>query len=149
MISRVRSFLEKHFGPPGDDPGQEEARLRVAVAALLVEVLRADFEVSRAERRQVLESLRELLALDSADAEEILAAAEGEIDDSHDLYQFTSQINRAFDHQRKLRLMEQLWRVAQSDEVVHKYEEHIIRRVAGLLHVSHGEFIATKLRLES
>ena len=149
MISRLRSFLEKHLGSPGDDPEQEEARLRVAVAALLVEVLRADFEVSPTERRQVLESLREFLALDPSDADEILAAAEAEIDESHDLYQFTSQINRAFDHRRKLRLMEQLWRVAQSDEVVHKYEEHIIRRVAGLLHVSHGEFIATKLRLES
>jgi uncharacterized tellurite resistance protein B-like protein len=39
-----------------------------------------------------------------------------------------------------------MWRVAQSDAIVHKYEEHTIRRVCDLLHVSHREFIAAKLR---
>ena len=45
-----------------------------------------------------------------------------------------------------IELVEQLWRVASADTVVHKYEEHIIRRICGLLHVSHREFIAAKLR---
>jgi len=31
-------------------------------------------------------------------------------------------------------------------EYYHKYEEHLIRRIADLLHVRHSEFIATKLR---
>ena len=39
--------------------------------------------------------------------------------------------------------------VPQADEVVHKYEEHLIRRVADLLHVSHREFIVAKLRSSS
>lgn len=36
--------------------------------------------------------------------------------------------------------------MAQADATVHKYEEHLIRRIADLLHVSHREFIAAKLR---
>ena len=45
-----------------------------------------------------------------------------------------------------MQLLEALWRVARSDEIVHKYEEHLIRRVADLLHVPHSGFIAAKLR---
>ena len=75
-----------------------------------------------------------------------MADAEREIDRSHDLYQFTSQVNRSFSDAEKLRVVEQLWRVAKADAVVHKYEEHLIRRISDLLHVPHAGFIAAKLR---
>jgi uncharacterized tellurite resistance protein B-like protein len=72
--------------------------------------------------------------------------AEREIERSHDLYQFTSQVNRSYSDADKLQLLEQLWRVAMTDDVVHKYEEHLIRRIADLLYVPHSGFIAAKLR---
>jgi uncharacterized tellurite resistance protein B-like protein len=86
------------------------------------------------------------LGLDQAQCAALLAEAEQTVDRAHDLHQFTAEINRSLAHEEKLRLVEQLWRVARADEVVHKYEEHIIRRIADLLHVSHREFIAAKLR---
>jgi uncharacterized tellurite resistance protein B-like protein len=116
------------------------------VAALLVEVLRADYDVAGTEREQVLESIRGILGLDATQGAELLAEAEQQVDRAHDLHQFTAEINRALPHEEKLRLVEQMWRVAQADATVHKYEEHIIRRVSDLLHVSHREFIAAKLR---
>ncbi len=116
------------------------------MAALLVEVLRADYDVGGSERGQVLASIREVLGLDEAQCDELLAEAEHRVDRAHDLHQFTAEINRELDHEGKLRLVEQLWRVAAADETVHKYEEHIIRRICDLLHVSHREFIAAKLR---
>jgi uncharacterized tellurite resistance protein B-like protein len=39
--------------------------------------------------------------------------------------------------------------VALADSVVHKYEEHVIRRISDLLHVPHRAFIAAKLRAEA
>ncbi len=146
MISRAQEFFRRHFGDAGEAAVTGEEQLRVAVAALLLEVLRADYEVSAEESRQVLASVGSMLKLSDAEAEEVMALAEAEIDKAHDLFQFTSQVNAAFDHEQKMRLVEELWRVARSDELVHKYEEHIIRRVAGLLHLRHSEFITTKLR---
>ena len=149
MLSAARKFLEKHIGVAGEEDDEANGgRLRLAVAALLVEVLRADYDVSAPERRQVLASIREVLKLGEEEAEQLLSLAEEEIDKSHDLYQFTSKVNRAFSAEQKQRLVEQLWRVAQADEIIHKYEEHIIRRVADLLHVPHSGFIAAKLRAE-
>jgi uncharacterized tellurite resistance protein B-like protein len=146
MISRAQEFFRRHFGGPGDVQVTGEQQQRVAVAALLLEVLRADYDVSAAESRQVLASVGGMLKLSDAEAGEVMALAEAEMDKAHDLFQFTSQVNAAFDHEQKIRLVEELWRVARSDQLVHKYEEHIIRRVAGLLHLRHSEFITAKLR---
>jgi len=147
MLKSVKAFVRKYLEEgPGSEADSPASGARLAVAALLVEVLRADFDVSADERRQVLGSLQRLLELDAAACEELLELAEVHIDRSHDLYQFTSAINRAYSPEDKQRLLEELWRVAHADERLHKYEEHLIRRVADLLHVRHSEFIATKLR---
>jgi len=146
-VSGWRDWIAGKLGASaaGDAVEQERAR-NLAVAALLVEVLRADYDVAGPERRQVLESIRGMLNLDAAQCDDLLAGAERQVDEAHDLHQFTSQLNRSLSPGEKLQLVEQLWRVAQADAVVHKYEEHLIRRVADLLHVSHREFIAAKLR---
>jgi uncharacterized tellurite resistance protein B-like protein len=146
-VRSLRTWITRSLGgAEAEDDASRAAALNLAVAALLVEVLRADYDVSSDERRQVLDSIGRVLGLDAAQCAALLAEAEHTVDRSHDLHQFTSEVNRSLDHVEKRRLVEQLWRVAQSDSIVHKYEEHIIRRVCDLLHVSHREFIAAKLR---
>jgi len=39
-----------------------------------------------------------------------------------------------------------MWRVAWADGEIHHYEEHLIRRVADLLHLHHSHFIRAKLQ---
>ena len=146
-MRNIKAWITLNLGgmPEEDAASREQAR-NLAVAALLVEVLRADYDVADDERRQVVASIRGILGLDDAQCEQLLVEAEQRVDRAHDLHQFTAEINRELAHEEKLRLVEQLWRVASADTVVHKYEEHIIRRICGLLHVSHREFIAAKLR---
>jgi uncharacterized tellurite resistance protein B-like protein len=146
-VRNLRDWLSERLGADagGESPGREQAR-NLAVAALLVEVLRADYDVSAAERRQVIDGIRGLLGLDAAESESLLEVAGQRVDAAHDLHQFTSEVNRAFSADEKIALVEQLWRVAQADASVHKYEEHLIRRIADLLHVPHRDFIAAKLR---
>ena len=145
-MDRLKAWITRTLGADEVDEGTREQARNLAVAALLVEVLRADYATADAERRQVVESLRGILGLGEAECAELLAEAEQQVDKAHDLHQFTAEINRALAHDEKLRVIEQMWRVARSDATVHKYEEHIIRRVSDLLHVSHREFIAAKLR---
>ena len=146
-MRNLKAWITRNLGGTleEDEAAREQAR-NLAVAALLVEVLRADYDVADDERRQVVAAIRGILGLDDAQCEQLLVQAEQSVDRAHDLHQFTAEINRELAHDEKLRLVEQLWRVASADTVVHKYEEHIIRRVSDLLHVSHREFIAAKLR---
>jgi len=149
VIKSTRSLLDRLLRP--DDPQTDQATddaLKLAVAALLVEVVQADFETSIVEREQVLGSLPLLLELDADARAALLELASREIDQAHDLHQFTSRVNEGFTPERKLLLLEQLWRVARADQRVHKYEEHLIRRIADLLHVPHSAFITAKLRSE-
>lgn len=141
----ITRYLPGGAGSPGAKLAEEGPNL--AVAALLVEVLRADYDVAPAERQQVMASVATLLGLGPDATRALVEEAERHIDQSHDLYQFTSQINRTFSEAEKVRLLEALWRVADADLTVHKYEEHLIRRVADLLHVPHSSFIAAKLRV--
>ena len=63
-----------------------------------------------------------------------------------DFHQFTSVINDGFRQEQKIRIVEYMWQVAYSDGHLDAHENHLISKVAGLLHVTHGEYIAAKLR---
>ena len=143
----LKDWISKYVPGVGHRESQgAEVGTNLAVAALLVEVLRADYAVGPVERQQVMTSVAALLRLQPDATRVLVEEAERQIDQSHDLYQFTSQINRTYSEADKVRLLEALWRVADADMAVHKYEEHLIRRVADLLHVPHSGFIAAKLR---
>ena len=51
------------------------------------------------------------------------------------LYEFTQHINRQLDHEQKAHVVELLWQVAYADGDLDKYEEHLVRRIADLIHV--------------
>jgi uncharacterized tellurite resistance protein B-like protein len=149
MLKSIRQFFQQHMAPdPAADAAAAERRARVASAALLVEVVRSDSQFSEAERAAVLASARRKFGLGEEEARQLIDLAEAEVRDAHDLYQFTSQINQTFSAEQKLRLIEELWRVAYTDDVLHRHEEHVIRKVADLLHVPHSAFIAAKLRVQ-
>lgn len=147
MLTAIRKFFDQHIAPQPDEPrATAERRAQIAAAVLLVEVARSDHNFSDAERQAVLGSVQRKFSLSAAEAQEVLALAEAESHDAHDIFQFTSRIDATFTLEQKLRLIEELWRAAYSDSALHEYEEHLIRRVCDLLHLSHSQFIAAKLR---
>jgi len=147
MLKALRTFFDEHIAAqPNDTQADAQHRARLAAAVLLVEVARSDQNFSDAEREAVLGSVQRKFDLSPAEAQQLLAPAERESNAAHDIYQFTAQIDAAFTVERKLKLLEELWRTAYADSVLHEYEEHLIRRIADLLHLSHSQFIAAKLR---
>ena len=77
----------------------------------------------------------------------VLAAAQRT--QATDYYQFTSLINRGFSYTQKITLIQLLWEVAFSDGELDIYEEHLVRKIADLLHISHMDFIKTKHQEDS
>jgi uncharacterized tellurite resistance protein B-like protein len=89
--------------------------------------------------------VHEHFGLSGDEAVELLELAEEERSESTDYYQFTSLINDNYTPEQKIRLVELLWRIAYANESLHLYEEHLVRKIADLLHVPHSAFIASKL----
>ena len=141
MLRRLQRLLESRLGATADDADSDETTLQLVTAALLVETARADFDDAPEE----LELVRRLIAghfdLDETATHDLLASASERADDAVSLYEFTRDLNERLDESRKLRVLEMMWRVAHADGRIDKHEEHLLRRVADLLHLSHADFV--------
>lgn len=145
MLKAIRDFFEQRIGG-ATAPADEARRLQLATAALLVEVVRGDGGIALAERESLLAAVRDKFRLSPPEAAELIAAAEQESRLANDYFQFTSLINRSFSAAQKLRVVELLWQVAYADATLSAHEQHVLRKVAELLHVPHGDYIAAKMR---
>lgn len=145
VLDAIQKFFERNLAAPATKSGQEH-RLRVATAALLIEMTRMDQNIKDVERDRVMHAIRTKFDLTEAETAELLRLAEVEAKDATDYYQFTSLINRGFTPEQKVRVIEHLWRVAYADGHLDRYEEHLVRKIADLLYVPHATFIAAKHR---
>ena len=146
MLRSLQRFFEERISLlRGRDEDEVERRLGLATAALFIEMMRVDFEVTADERAKLELLLRETLALDENETRELVAEAEREVESSVELFQFTRLIDEAFTPEQKAKVVERLWRIAYADENVDRLEEHLVRKIANLLHVSHRDYIAAKL----
>ncbi|MDH3871583.1 MAG: TerB family tellurite resistance protein [Gammaproteobacteria bacterium] len=145
MITRIKNLLVRYTGPVEAGAGGDERALQLATATLLMEVARADMHISDEERQAILAAMGKHYGLSYEATQQITRAAEHEAEHSTSLYPFTRLINRECDYQDKLEIIRMLWQVIRADDCIDKHEEHLVRRVAELLHVPHREFIRAKL----
>jgi uncharacterized tellurite resistance protein B-like protein len=145
MLNAIRDFLDRQLGATAGATADRHT-IEVATAALLVEVARLDDGVDAAERAVVQRAVRDKFGLSPDDAQKLIAMAEDEARNANDYWQFTSIINKRFTQPQKVRVIEMLWEVAYADSGLNVYEEHLIRKLADLLHISHGDYITAKLR---
>jgi uncharacterized tellurite resistance protein B-like protein len=147
MIRKIKEFFDKQMKPVADRSEEiSEHSLRLATAALLIEMMRADSEITEAERTTITDSIRSKFGITEEEIETLLRLAEEEIREATGYYEFTSLINKGFTYAQKVKVVEHLWEVAFADTSLDKYEEHMVRKIAGLIHVDHRDFIVTKLR---
>ena len=147
MLSRIQTFFKQHLEIPEASENDPEHALRVAAAALLIEMTHMSYEVTPEERAAVTEAVREHMDLTHEESEELILCAEAERSDATDYFQFTALINQFYSRDQKVHLLEMLWRIAYADESLHMYEEHLVRKIADLLHVPHSVFIMAKHRV--
>ncbi|VAX10725.1 hypothetical protein MNBD_GAMMA26-2443 [hydrothermal vent metagenome] len=147
MLQAIKQFFDHNIAPLSTQNDTEnEHALQLATAALLFEMMRMDDEHSPQEQRLIQALITRHFTLSDTETEQLLALAEQEAEQAIDYHQFTSLINANFSIKQKIRIVEQLWQIAFTDGEIHKYEEHLVRKVAELLYVSHSDFIAAKHR---
>ena len=126
-----------------------EHALQVATAVLLVEVTRADFIVDASEKLKLRELLEQQFNLSEMELEALLEKAEDDADRMVSIQHVTRLLNEHYDHAMKLRIVEMMWQLVYADGEKDHYEEHLIRQVAELLYLSHGEFIQARHKAEA
>ncbi len=132
----------------GADANRLEHTLQLATAVMLVEVMRSDADIGAAERRAVIEALRDKFALDDDEIDRLIELAEVRSREATDYFSFTSHINSHFEMPAKLRMIEHMWRVAYADGHLSAHERHVLWRIADLLHVPQGAYVHARLRAQ-
>jgi uncharacterized tellurite resistance protein B-like protein len=149
MVTTVKKFFEKYITPSPEEPGKvAEHSLQIATAALLIEMIRADAEVSEDELSMAMKTVMTIFHLTEEESHGLFRLAEERIRKATGYYEFTALINKGFTYPQKVKVIEHLWEIAFADTSLDKYEEHMVRKIADLIYVEHKDFIDAKLRVK-
>ncbi len=149
MINRVKAlFVERHGAPQAAGTGHSQEELRIAAAALMVEAAQLDDNFDAQERDKIRELVAERFELGAEESDSLIEAAEARVAESSQLHGFTRVIKAKFSLEERIDLMEMLWEVVYADGELHHYEANLMRRLAGLLHVSDRDVGAARKRAQ-
>ncbi len=141
MFTRLFKLIDL---PEPENPG---VGVELASAALLMEIVYADYNRDSEEIDTAKKALRASFSLPEHELEAVLNKAEELHAGSVSIHPFIEAINDEFDEASKYQLIVNLWRVAMADGELDKFEQHYIRKIAELLYVPHTEFIRAKLQV--
>ena len=116
-------------------------------AVLLVEIARADHDISQEERDAISKALAATSTLTATELNELIDEVFDSADHVLSLHAHVSLINESFNKEDKLALVTQMWRVAFADGNVDGYEEYTIRKISDLLFIKHRDYMQAKLRV--
>ena len=146
MLSALQNLLTSFFIPDGTTAAQAGGNPQLATAVLLFDVMRSDDTLSGAERALAVSALRKRFALSEDALAQLMVQAEQTAKGANDYFSFTSLMNDSFTQEQKIQVVEFMWQVAYADGSIDENENHLISKIAGLLHVKHGDYIASKMR---
>jgi uncharacterized tellurite resistance protein B-like protein len=147
MLSTLKDLFDSFTSAPDAlSPAEQTHAVQLATAVLLVEVMRAEPGIMAEERRAVVSTLRTRFTLGNDELARLVELAEQSANMAYDYHHFTSIINDHFTHPQKISIIENMWQVAYSDAHLDAHENHLIGKIAGLLHVTQGEYIGAKMR---
>ena len=148
MLNSIRQFFENKLVNNEEEPTSSSiAKTDLACAALLIEVINSDHKLEEQETQAFFSVLQNNLNIPGEDIDELVGLAENQAKEATSLYEFTRLINSDYDYTQKVGLIENMWRIAFSDNNLDKYEDHLIRKISDLIYVSHSDFIRAKLKV--
>lgn len=145
MLKNIDRFINKYFpAQTENNERHDKHHVNLATACLLIEVMRSDHNIADVELDTIRDILAKSLALKENEVNELISLAEQQADKLTSYHPFTTLINKNFDMDEKTNIITNMWQVALSDCHLDKYEEHLIRKVAGLIYVPRDKLVASR-----
>ena len=132
MINLLKNILN-HKNSKDDERGNKNLEL---ICGLMIEAAFTDGKIEESELKKIKFSLVNVFGEDLEEVDLVLDKAIKNKNNSKSLHYYTSYINKNFDDDKKLLLIEALWEIVLSDGEIHDFESNLIRRLAGLLYIS-------------
>jgi uncharacterized tellurite resistance protein B-like protein len=125
-------------------PRQQHDPLRLATAAVLLDIAYADGEFTPSEDGNVVGFLTQRFDLSSDDARELLEAADEIRKKTVDHFALTHYIRKNAPLSERIEIVKTMWRLVYSDGKLSEYEAYLVRKLADLLGLEHHVMIEAK-----
>ena len=132
MINLLKNILN-HKNSKDDEGDSKNLEL---ICGLMIEAAYTDGIIEESELEKIKFSLINTFNEDVKEVDLVINEAIKNKNNSKSLHYYTSFINKNFDSDKKLLLIEALWEIVLSDEEIHDFESNLIRRLAGVLYIS-------------
>ncbi len=146
MLKALKGLMDPRLGQARPGAGLERHHLQVAVAALLHEARRADYNQGDEEYDVALRALGDMFALTGAQGAAILEEGRARAEQLTSFYAPVTVIKRDFSLEERVRLVEHLWRIAYANGKLDPYEDHYVRKIAHLLYVPNTQSMLARNR---
>ncbi len=128
-----------------NDESDEQKKLHVATCTLFIEMAKADDSFTEEERNKIISIMKSTFNLEDECVNDLMELAEKRLNTDDSIYDFTKLINRNFDNNQKFELLKNLWRLIYLDKKLNMYEDHLIKKIGGLINMGHEDIIGAKL----
>ncbi|MFL6246435.1 MAG: TerB family tellurite resistance protein [Thermoanaerobaculia bacterium] len=125
-------------------PRQQHDPLRLATAAVLLDIAYADGQFTPAEDGNVVGFLTKRFSLSPDDARELLEAADEIRKKTVDHFALTNYIRKNTPLAERIDIVKTMWHLVYSDGHLSEYEGYLVRKLADLLGLEHHVMIDTK-----
>ena len=146
MLNTIKIFFENNIA--AEENSDIDHQLKLATAALLIEMMQQDEKVHVEEIDAAKKALREKFGLSNEESHRLFELAEAEAAEAIDYHQFTRLIAREFTQAQKIKVIELLSSVAYADSHLDPHEEHMVRKISDLIYVSHKDFMQAKHKVQ-
>ena len=126
---------------------QRRPDLRLSVAILLLEAARQDDSFDSHERAVIADLLTRKFDLSEQECEALLEAGAVRAAQMVQLHGHTSHVFEQMTPEERIGMVEMSWQVAHADGVLDPEEDLLIRRIAGLIHVTDRERVLARQRV--
>ena len=130
------NFLKKILNDKKSQEDKYSNKNLELLSGLMIEAAYTDGKIDSSEINKIKLSLINVFAEESNEVNLILEKAIKNKNNSKSLHHYTSYINKNFDEDKKILLIQTLWEIVLSDGEIHDYESNLIRRLSGLLYIS-------------
>lgn len=127
------------------DSSRTRDPLRLATAAVLLDIGYADGTLTAAEVADLVEHLKHSFDLDDAMARELIAAGEEIRSQTIDHFALTNFIRHSAPLPDRIAIVTTMWRMVYSDRKLSDYENYLVRKLADLLGIEHHVMIEAKV----
>ncbi len=131
-----------------DEPKLKDINDKIALGVLLWAVAEADDKFLAKEDEKIREILTTYSKISEEEIETVLASIKEAAIERIDLHRFTREVSKDLPYEVRISIIETLFRVACCDKELDHKEMETIRRISGLFHIAHKDFINAKITIK-